>query len=117
MATKSESTTKPYQIKMDERVHALLKRRAKDMGMTIGDFIQNMMSAFEHRLLKLKEENDLHNTSTADELDAKLMKLLFFQDAGRLTDGDLAYKIEKIKTEFEGRDNYRPDLTIKNGEI
>ena len=115
-AKKAESATKPFQIKMDERVHALMKRRAKDMGMTIGDFIQNMLSSFEHRLSQLKERNDLENVFGADELDARLLKLLFLIDAGRLADGDLPFKIEKIKNEFEGGDFYRPELTI-NDEI
>lgn len=116
MNAKDKSTTKPYQIKMDGQVHGLLKRRAKDMGMTIGEFIQNMLSSFEHRLLKLKAENGLQNTLATDELDARLMKLLFLKDAGRLAGGDLPFKIEKIKNEFEGRYNYRPDLTINNDE-
>jgi hypothetical protein len=75
-----------------------------------------MLSSFEHRLSQLKERNDLKNVFGADELDARLLKLLFLIDAGRLADGDLPFKIEKIKNEFEGRDSYRPDLTINNDD-
>ena len=41
---------KNFQIKLEPKAHAHLKFRAKQLGLTIGEFIENLISLMEFRL-------------------------------------------------------------------
>jgi len=47
---------KVYQIVMDEKIHALLKKRSKDYKVKIGGFVEELVKAFE---LKMQSGLDL----------------------------------------------------------
>ena len=116
MVKQSKTKTKSYQIKMDEDVHGLLKKRAKDLQMTIGEFIQNMLGAFENRLSDLKAEYGFDAQTTNNELDAKLFKVLLLVDAKILPEEDIPGKIESIKGSFQSP-RYRPEITINDDDV
>lgn len=116
MVKKSPKDTKSYQIKMDENVHSLLKRRAKALGMTLGEFIQNMLSTLEPRAELFKISKGLDTNIINDELDARLIKLLLLRDYGQLTDRDVALKFDKFKDRYQAS-SYRPDFTISDEDV
>lgn len=43
---------KNFQIKIDPKAHAQLKFRAKQLNITIGEYLENLISAMEVRLQK-----------------------------------------------------------------
>jgi len=110
------SGTKSFQVKMDAQVHSLLKKRAKQIGLPIGEFIQNILSSLEYRLDEYKERIGFEASFRNDELDARLIKLIIFNDKRRLETQDIDEWLSKIKEEFQ-RSDYRPDITIENGNL
>jgi len=116
MVKKGPKDTKSYQIKMDENVHSLLKRRAKASGMTIGEFIQNMLSTLERRAEVFKTSKGFDTSIINDELDAKLIKLLLLKDYGELTDQDVDLKFDKFKDRYQAS-SYKPDFTISDEDV
>lgn len=116
MVKKSTENTKSYQIKMDENVHGLLKRRAKGMGMTLGELIQNMLSTLERRVERFKISKGVDTSIINEELDAKLIKLLLLKDYGELNDEDVDFKFDKIKDKYQANP-YTPDFTISNEDL
>jgi len=51
-----EKSKKVYQVVMDEKIHHLLKKRSKDYKIKIGDFVEELVKAFE---LKMQNGLDL----------------------------------------------------------
>ena len=93
--------TKGFQITMDEKVHGLLKRRARVLNMNIGGLIQNLFTSLEHRLEKYKEQRGGDINVVNDELDARLMNVLLKGDAGILTDNDVKFKFDKLIKQYQ----------------
>lgn len=117
MAQKKSTTmaTKPVQIKMAEKVHELLKRRARDMGMTLGELIQNMLSSFEQRIEEHKVQQGVDTNFGDDQLNAKLFKALLLKDARKLNEQDVALKIEKYIKQYQEALS-RPEFTALNDD-
>ena len=67
-------------------------------------------------MLKLKERNELENVFSADELDARLIKLLLLRDYGQLTDRDVVLKFDKFKDRYQAS-SYKPDFTISDEDV
>jgi len=93
--------TRAFQITMDEKVHGLLKRRARILNMNIGGLIQNMFTSLEHRLEVYKEQRGADINIVNDELDARLMNVLLKRDAGLLNDDDVGLKFEKFIEQYQ----------------
>jgi len=114
--TKSQTNSKSYQIKMDSKVHALLKKRAKQLDkMTIGEFVQNLMTALESRLENYRQRIGFEESSRNDELDARLIKFMILQDTMPLTPHEIDAKLDKIRQDFS-INGYKPTLTIRDDD-
>ena len=106
---------KSFQIKMNEQVHQLLKERAQQLQMPIGEFIQNLLAALERRLENYKEKYDF-NEIRSDKVDAKLIKFMMISDAKGYSPDEITLKLEQIKKEFESS-RFKPQITIDNGNL
>jgi len=107
---------KSFQIKMNEQLHQLLKERAQQQQMPIGEFIQNLLASLEQRLEKYKMEYGFGENIRSDRLDARLIKFLMIKDTRGFAPEEINFKLEQIKKEFETL-RYRPDITIVNGDL
>lgn len=67
---------KYFQIKMREDTHEQLKFRAKQLGVSIGEFSENLVSSMELRLEKAYEMMDIQK-GLADE---RFLKILLRHD-------------------------------------
>jgi len=105
--------TKYYQIIMDKKVHRLLKARAQQQQMPIGEFIQNLLGSLERRLEKYKDEYGFGGNIRGDRLDVRLIKFLMIKDMNFYTQEEIKLKIEQIKEEFK-HSKYIPEITIEN---
>jgi len=100
---------RPYQVKMEPQAHERLKKRAKQLGITIGEMIENLLASFELRMKKAHktlEANDQIDVSSLDsvEVDTALMKILLTKD----------YKDEwKPEVKFGDMSDYEPYFTKK----
>ena len=113
---KKGDNSKPFQVIMDEQAHQNLKKTAKKLNMTKGDFIQNLYASLEFRLEKYRNKIGFAASARSDELDVKLMKFIMFKDKGGLTPEEIEAKLDKIKRDFEYLSN-RPGITIENGDL
>jgi len=101
---------KSFQIKMNERVHQLLKERAQQQQMPIGEFIQNLLATLEETLESYKAKYGFDEIKS-DKLDAKLIKFLMIKDAKGFTPEEITLKLEQMKNEFESS-KYKPKITL-----
>lgn len=108
--------TKPFQVIMDEQAHQNLKQKAKQLGMTKGDFVQNLHASFQYRVDKYRERMGFGVSIRSDELDVRIMKFIMFKDKSDLTADKIKLKLNKIKSDFEYLD-YRPDITITDDNV
>lgn len=106
---------KSFQIVMNEKVHRLLKERAQQQQMPIGEFIQNLLASLEQRLEKYKEEYGFGGNIRSDKIDARLIKFLMIKDMNFYTHEEIKLKLEQIKEEFK-HSRYRPKITFENEE-
>lgn len=112
MAKKEEATVnKSFQIKMDAKAHALLKQRAQQLQVTIGELIQNLLASMEKRIERLKKDGEFDEAVRNDAIDARLIRLLMFIDKADLSEDDIKIKLAGIKNEFQYQP-YQPDITI-----
>ena len=120
-------SVKPYQVKMEPKAHGRLKKRAKQLNITIGEMIENLLASFELRMKRAYdkiEANDKIDTSGLDgaEVDYTLMKLLLTKDKRELTDKQ--FEDEQIRIfrslrkdewspeiKFNGSSDYEPYFT------
>lgn len=108
------SGPRAYQVIMDEQVQGLLKKRAKQVGIPIGEFVQNLLSSLEYRLDDYRKRIGFEASFRNDELDARLIKFLFINDKNRLAPADVDGKLDLIKEEFQ-RADFMPDVSFENG--
>lgn len=106
---------KSFQIVMNEKVHRLLKERAQQQQMPIGEFIQNLLASLEQRLEKYKEEYGFGGNIRSDKIDARLIKFLMIKDMNYYTHEEIKLKLEQIKKEIE-HSRYIPEITFENEE-
>ena len=118
---------KPYQVKMEPQAHERLKKRAKQLGITIGEMIENLLASFELRMKKAHktlEKSDHIDVSDMDsvEVDTAIIKLLLTKDQRDLTDkefeeeqirilGSLRKDEWKPKVKFGDMSDYEPYFT------
>jgi type II secretory pathway component PulL len=105
---------KPYQIKMESQAHERLKKRAKQLGITIGEMIQNLLASFELRIKnahKTLEKNDRIDVSDMDsvEVDTALMKLLLTKDQRDLTGKEFEEEQIRVLSSLR-RDEWKPEV-------
>ena len=80
--------TNPYQVKMDPQAHKQLKKLASQLGITIGEMIQNLLASFKFRLKRIAEK---HGAMIDSELHTEIIRLLLKMDAGKATELCLHY--------------------------
>ena len=113
-----EASIKSFQIKMNAHAHALIKNRSQQLGITIGEFIENLLASLEIRIERAKTTSNIApsiRNDENDEIDAKLIKFLLGSDKKGLSSDDIMNGINEIKGQFEGS-VYQPTITIDNGE-
>ena len=110
-----EADIKSFQIKMNAHAHALIKNRAQQLGITIGEFIENLLASLEIRIERAKELAEIDPRIRNDELDAKLIKFLLGSDKRGMSSDDIMNGVTGIKEQFEDS-VYQPTITIDNGE-
>jgi len=85
---------KTFQFVMDEKAHRHLKRRSKEMGATIGVFIESMMAALE---LRVKRAYDVAGIDPAiHDLDEKFIRAIFEADKAGVSDAALMEDLKDI---------------------
>ena len=110
---------KPFQIKMESQAHERLKKRAKQLGVTIGQMIENLLASFELRMKnahKTLEENDHIDVSGMDsvEVDTALMKIILTKDQRDLTDKEFEEEQIRVLSSLR-KDGWKPE--VKFGDI
>ena len=105
---------KPYQVKMETQAHERLKKRAKQVGITIGEMIENLLASFElrmkkaHKTLEAQKKIDVSSLDSV-EVDTALMKILLTKDYKDLTDKQ--FKEEQIRVLSSLRkDEWKPEI-------
>ena len=105
---------KPYQVKMEPKAHGMLKKRAKQLGITIGEMIENLLASFElrmkkaHKTLEAQKKIDVSSLDSV-EVDTALMKILLTKDYRDLTDKQ--FKEEQIRVLSSLRkDEWKPEI-------
>jgi len=114
-----EMPVKPYQIKMEPQPHGRLKKRAKQLGVTIGEMIQNLLASFELRMKnyhKILEANDHIDVSDMEsiEVDTAIMKLLLTKDQRDLTDKEFEEEQIRVLRSLR-KDEWKPE--VKFGDM
>ena len=107
-------SVKPYQVKMEPNAHDRLKKRAKQLGVTIGEMIENLLASFEFRMERaydMTEANENIDISGLDgvEVDYTLMKLLLTKDKRELTDKEFEDEQIRIFSSLR-KDEWRPEI-------
>ena len=87
--------TNPYQVKMDPQAHKQLKKLANQLGITIGEMIQNLLASFQFRLTRIAEK---HGAFRDTELYTEVIRLLFKIDAGEFTEEELNEFLAEISS-------------------
>ena len=103
---------KSFQILMNEQVHQLLKERAQQQQMPIGEFIQNLLGILEETLENYKAKYGFEEIKS-DKLDAKLIKFLMIKDVKGFTPEEITLKLEQMKNEFESS-KFKPQITLRD---
>lgn len=96
--------SRTYQIVMDEKAHAQLKYRAREAGVTMGTFIENMLAALE---LRVKRAYGAAGVDPAvHDCDSAFIRTLMLADASGLSEAELHREFEEI-----GRDTRDAEWT------
>ena len=108
-------STKSFQIKMAPEAHKRLKERAAQLGITIGDMIQNLLATFELRVQRarkrIEENKEIDSIYKTSSLDAELMELIFTKDRDELTDAQFAKGIKKLVDSLTGK-TWQPEIKL-----
>ena len=78
---------KSFQIVMDGGAHSQLKRRAKLMGLNIGDFAENLLSSLEFRIKKAYEIAKVDPAK--HDLDDEFIRVILLADKDGITEREL----------------------------
>ena len=110
---------KPFQIKMESQAHERLKKRAKQIGVTIGQMIENLLASFELRMKnahKTLEANDRIDVSDMDsvEVDTALMKIILTKDQRDLTEKEFEEEQIRVLSSLR-KDKWKPE--VKFGDM
>ena len=115
MAKKKVPNTRPYQVMLNPKDHALLKKRAQQLNLTIGEFLGNLLGSLECRIQKYKGPLDVDPKIQNDEIDTRLIKLIMAIDRNFLEEGDIKFKLDNMKQQLHLAD-YKPAITIEEDE-
>jgi hypothetical protein len=117
MAKKKVPNTRPYQVMLKPKDHELLKKRAQQLKLTIGEFLGNLLGSLECRIDKYKGKGglDIDPKVQNDEIDIRLIKLIMAIDRDFLIEGDIQFKLGLIKEKFHLAD-YKPAITIEEDD-
>ena len=89
----------PFQVKMNPKHHRILKLRAKQLGMSIAELVENLISHQEQRLKKAYKVLGIDREKIEDVLlkDELLLRILL-KDEGSINEKWLKAEWEKTKT-------------------
>ena len=100
--------TNPYQVKMNPQAHKQLKKLANQLGITIGEMIQNLLASFQFRLTRIAEK---HGAFRDTELYTEVIRLLFKIDAGEFTEEELNEFLAEISNSKK-EDYWMPSVKL-----
>jgi len=109
--------TKPFLVKLNPGTHAMLKFRARQLGVTIGEMMTNLVSSYELRLARARETADIEAGEKADRL---TLAALLEADREGWDEKRLAVVMEQIQAElsidrFEAL-GFTPEIKVPNRE-
>lgn len=107
-------SVKPYQVKMEPKAHDRLKKRAKQLNITIGEMIQNLLASFEIRIKRsydsvvANEKIDISGLDGGEVVDS-IMKVLLTKDKRDLTDKECEDEQIRILNSLR-KDEWNPEI-------
>jgi len=86
---------KPVQFPMKIGAYVQLKKRANQLDMKVGDFVENLLSSLELRLDAMYKKAGIE--TKCDYTDKELIKLMLSNDSGAINNSDIENAICDIK--------------------
>ena len=96
---------KNFQIKLDPKAHAHLKFRAKQLGLTLGELIENLISLMEIRIEKSCQILNIQEGL----IDDVLLKI-FLKDGVKIDRNDLKEELDKVR--IMKPNGFKPEITV-----
>ena len=96
---------KNFQIKLDPKAHAHLKFRAKQIGLTLGELIENLISLMEIRIEKSCKILNIQEGL----IDDVLLKI-FLKDGIEIDRNDLKEELNKVRNVKPN--GFKPEITV-----
>ena len=96
---------KNFQIKLDPKAHAHLKFRAKQIGLTLGELIENLISLMEIRIEKSCKILNIQEGL----IDDVLLKI-FLKDGIKIDRNDLKEELNKVRNVKPN--GFKPEITV-----
>ena len=96
---------KNFQIKLEPKAHAHLKFRAKQLGLTLGELIENLISLMEIRIEKTCKILNIQEGL----IDDVLLKI-FLKDGLKIDKNDLKEELNKVRTVKPN--GFKPEITV-----
>jgi DNA-directed RNA polymerase subunit F len=96
---------KNFQIKLEPKAHAHLKFRAKQLGLTLGELIENLISLMEIRVEKACKILNIQEGL----IDDVLLKI-FLKDGLKIDKNDLKEELNKVRTVKPN--GFKPEITV-----
>ena len=94
-----ETKIKNYQINMDQNAHAQLKYRARQLGLRIGDLVENLLSSLELRLSRAKEICEY--VGDTDVAETTIIKAILRSDELGMSEEELYHELKSNETLIE----------------
>ncbi len=96
---------KNFQIKLEPKAHAHLKFRAKQLGLTLGELIENLISLMEIRIEKSCKILNIQEGL----IDDVLLKI-FLKDGLKIDKNDLKEELNKVR--IVKPNGFKPEITV-----
>ena len=106
-----------FQIKMDPMQHERMKLRARQLGVSIGEYAENLISAMEFRIKKAYQTTDIQEGLIDSLMIRTLMRNDFSLDKEKLNEKLLEVKESTTattgaKTTSIKKEEYKASITV-----
>ena len=96
---------KNFQIKLEPKAHAHLKFRAKQLGLTLGELIENLIS-----LMEIRVEKSCKILNIQEGLIDDVLLKIFLKDGLKIDKNDLKEELNKVR--IVKPKGFRPEITV-----